>query len=96
MVCVGGSMYPQPRKIKLLAKKNRILNEVFRDGGCSRFDLARRLNINAAMVGTYVAEFLEAKENPMRLKNWINSVLGETWEERGGSWPGIGLCRSSS
>jgi len=53
-------MYPQPRKIKLLAKKNRILNEVFRNGGCSRFDLARRLNINAAMVGTYVAEFLEA------------------------------------
>jgi predicted NBD/HSP70 family sugar kinase len=52
-------MYPQPRKIKLLAKKNRILNEVFRNGGCSRFDLARRLNINAAMVGTYVAEFLE-------------------------------------
>jgi predicted NBD/HSP70 family sugar kinase len=53
-------MYPQPRKIKLLAKKNRILNEVFRNGGCSRFDLARRLNINAAMVGTYVTEFLEA------------------------------------
>ncbi len=52
-------MYPQPRKIKLLAKKNRILNEVFRNGGCSRFDLARRLNINAAMVGTYVTEFLE-------------------------------------
>jgi len=52
-------MYPQPRKIKLLAKKNRILNEVFRSGGCSRFDLARRLNINAAMVGTYVAEFLD-------------------------------------
>ena len=52
-------MYPQPRKIKLLAKKNRILNEVFRRGGCSRFDLARRLNINAAMVGTYVAEFLD-------------------------------------
>jgi N-acetylglucosamine repressor len=51
-------MYPQPRKIKLLAKKNRILNEVFRNGGCSRFDLARRLNINAAMVGAYVAEFL--------------------------------------
>ncbi len=53
-------MYPQPRKIKLLAKKNRILNEVFRNGGCSRFDLARRLNINAAMVGTYVTEFLDS------------------------------------
>ena len=32
-----------------------------------------------------VAEFLEAKENPLRLKNWVNSVLGETWEERGDS-----------
>jgi len=52
-------MYPQPRKIKLLAKKNRILNELFRAGGSSRFDLARRLNINAAMVGNYVAEFVE-------------------------------------
>lgn len=59
VVCVGGSMYPQPRKIKLLAKKNRILNELFRTGGSSRFDLARRLNINAAMVGNYVAEFVE-------------------------------------
>jgi phage terminase large subunit GpA-like protein len=32
-----------------------------------------------------VAEFLEAKENPLRLKNWVNSILGETWEERGDS-----------
>ena len=53
-------MRPQPRETKLAAKKNRILNELFRNGGCSRLDLARRLNINAAMVGTYVAEFLEA------------------------------------
>ena len=30
-----------------------------------------------------VAEFLAAKEDPLRLKNWVNSVLGETWEERG-------------
>ena len=30
-----------------------------------------------------VAEFVESKENPLRLKNWVNSVLGETWEERG-------------
>jgi phage terminase large subunit GpA-like protein len=30
-----------------------------------------------------VAEFMEAKENPLKLKNWVNSVLGETWEERG-------------
>lgn len=30
-----------------------------------------------------VAEFLEAKEDPQRLKNWVNSVLGDCWEERG-------------
>ncbi|MBN2474632.1 MAG: ROK family protein [Pirellulales bacterium] len=53
-------MYPKPRKTKLAAKKNRILNEVFRSGECSRFDLARRLNINAAMAGSYVADFLES------------------------------------
>lgn len=52
-------MHPQPRETKLAAKKNRILNELFRSGACSRFDLARRLNINAAMVGTYVGEFLK-------------------------------------
>jgi phage terminase large subunit GpA-like protein len=30
-----------------------------------------------------VEEFLRAKEDPLRLKNWVNSVMGETWEERG-------------
>ena len=51
-------MRPRPRETKLAAKKNQILNEVFRSGGCSRFDLARRLNINATMVGRYVDQFL--------------------------------------
>jgi len=32
-----------------------------------------------------VAEFLEVKEDPFRLKTWVNTVLGETWEERGDS-----------
>lgn len=31
------------------------------------------------------AEFLSAKEDPFRLKTWVNTVLGETWEERGDS-----------
>lgn len=52
-------MYPRPRETKLVAKKRGILNEVFRSERCSRFELARRLNINATMVGTYVADFLE-------------------------------------
>lgn len=52
-------MYPRPRETKLAVKKNGILNEVFRAPRCSRFDLARRLNINATMVGSYVTEFLK-------------------------------------
>ena len=51
-------MHPRPRETKLASKKNRILNEVFRSGRCSRLDLARRLNINASMVGGYVDGFL--------------------------------------
>lgn len=51
-------MRPRPRETKLALKKHRILNEVFRSGTCSRFDLARRLNINATMVSDYVEEFL--------------------------------------
>lgn len=30
-------------------------------------------------------EFLKVKEDPFRLKTWVNTVLGETWEERGDS-----------
>jgi phage terminase large subunit GpA-like protein len=30
-----------------------------------------------------VEEFLDAKDDPFRLKTWVNTVLGETWEERG-------------
>jgi phage terminase large subunit GpA-like protein len=32
-----------------------------------------------------VAEFLAAREDPFRLKTWVNTVLGESWEERGES-----------
>lgn len=32
-----------------------------------------------------VDEFLKAKNDPPKLKTWVNTVLGETWEERGDS-----------
>ncbi len=32
-----------------------------------------------------VVEFLEAKKDISKLKTWVNTVLGETWEERGDS-----------
>jgi len=32
-----------------------------------------------------VAEFIAAHDDPIKLKSWVNAVLGETWEERGDS-----------
>lgn len=33
--------------------------------------------------GEIAAEFLEVKDNPQKFKRFVNTVLGETWEERG-------------
>lgn len=30
-----------------------------------------------------VGEFIAAKRDPMRLRTWVNTTLGETWEEQG-------------
>lgn len=63
---------PRPRETNLLIKKNRILREIFRRGQCSRLELARRLNINASMVGKYVEQFTaegllcEVEATPLR------------------------------
>jgi len=38
-----------------------------------------------------VADFLEAKKNPETLKTWVNTSLGETWEEEGESVNEAGL-----
>jgi phage terminase large subunit GpA-like protein len=35
--------------------------------------------------GECAAEFLASKEDPFKLKTWVNTVLGESWEERGDS-----------
>ncbi len=53
--------HPRPRVVKLAIKRNGILSEIFRCRQCLRFDLARRLNINASMVGQYVNDLLEEK-----------------------------------
>src|SRR5580704_14314700 len=49
----------RPRRSKLIANKHRILNMIFREGSCSRYYLARKLNINASTIGNYVDDFLE-------------------------------------
>ena len=32
-----------------------------------------------------LSEFFDAKDDPFKLKTWVNTVLGETWEEAGDS-----------
>ena len=34
-------------------------------------------------IGEVAADFIEAEKHPETLKTWINTSLGETWEERG-------------
>jgi predicted NBD/HSP70 family sugar kinase len=51
-------MHPKPREARLRLKMNRILAHLFREGEASRFALARRLNLNASMVGKYVDDLL--------------------------------------
>lgn len=38
-----------------------------------------------------VSEFLAAKDNPIKLKTWVNTRLAETWEERGDEIDSTGL-----
>jgi N-acetylglucosamine repressor len=47
-----------PRKSKLITNKHRILNTIFREESCSRYYLARKLNINATTIGNYVDELI--------------------------------------
>lgn len=51
-------MRPRPRQTNLALKRHRILNELFRRGRAGRLELARRLNMNPAMVGMYIEEFV--------------------------------------
>jgi predicted NBD/HSP70 family sugar kinase len=56
---MGVTQRHRPRRSKLIANKHRILNMIFREGNCSRYYLARKLNINASTIGNYVDDFLE-------------------------------------
>lgn len=36
-----------------------------------------------ARLADAVKDFIDSKDHPEKLKTWVNTVLGETWEERG-------------
>mgnify|MGYP000283039439 CR=1 FL=1 len=62
-------MRPQPQQINLAVKRHRLLNELFRRERAGRLELAKHLNMNPAMVGAYMEEFVKAglvlEEAPM-------------------------------
>lgn len=41
-------------------------------------------------------EFVDAQDNALQLKTWVNTVLGETWEERGDSIEPEGLLKRAA
>jgi phage terminase large subunit GpA-like protein len=92
LACVAcGSMIPERHKREMLAK-----GEWRPTAGGNGETIGFHISSLYSPLGwlpwsATVAEFLEAKANPMRLKNWVNSVLGETWEERGDSVEPEGL-----
>jgi len=52
------------------------------DGKTAGFHLSGLYSPWTPMEDT-VRDFLAAKRDPMRLKTWVNTYLGETWEEQG-------------
>jgi phage terminase large subunit GpA-like protein len=52
------------------------------DGKTAGFHLSGLYSPWTPMEDT-VRDFLAAKRDPMRLKTWVNTFLGETWEEQG-------------
>ncbi|MEG2005804.1 MAG: terminase gpA endonuclease subunit, partial [Bilophila sp.] len=79
---VCGGVHPEHRKPALLAQ-GRWTPTAFGDGKTAGFHLSS-LYSPWLTWGEIAAEHQAAKEDPVRLKVWVNTKLAETWEERDG------------
>jgi phage terminase large subunit GpA-like protein len=85
MVCSGcGARVSESRKTELLHRGEWRPTSVGENPDTVGFHLSALYSpLGWKSWSECVAEFLEAKEDPFRLKTWVNTVLGETWEEGG-------------
>lgn len=75
-----GSVWDDADRRKAVAKGRWEATEMFR--GVAGFHL-NALYSPWSVLSDAVEEFLSARKDPMRLKTFVNTFLGETWEDQG-------------
>ena len=75
-----GCCWTDPQRIANVRRGKWVAQKPF--AGIASFHITGLMSPFATMRDG-VKEFLNAKEDPARLKVWVNTYLGETWEEKG-------------
>lgn len=75
-----GSVWDDADRVKAIRKGHWVATAPFK--GVAGFHISA-LYSPWTMLHEGVADFLEAKKQPATLRVWINTFLGETWEEEG-------------
>lgn len=75
-----GSVWDDADRVKAIRKGHWLATEPFK--GVAGFHISA-LYSPWTMLHEGVADFLEAKKQPATLRVWVNTYLGETWEEQG-------------
>jgi phage terminase large subunit GpA-like protein len=79
--CVGcGSLWSDARRWGAIRRGKWVASAEF--AGVAGFHLSE-LYSPWVKLGETVQTFLDSKADPERLQTWVNTALGETWEERG-------------
>ena len=76
-----GSLWPDVKRFRAI-RQGEWRATAEGDGKTAGFHLSGLYSPWTPMADT-VRDFLAAKRDPMRLKTWVNTFLGETWEEQG-------------
>lgn len=76
-----GSLWPDVKRFRAI-RQGEWRATAEGDGKTAGFHLSGLYSPWTPMEDT-VRDFLAAKRDPMRLKTWVNTFLGETWEEQG-------------
>jgi phage terminase large subunit GpA-like protein len=80
--CSTGCIIEEKQKVRMLEQGQWIAHAEF-NGHASFFIWAGYSVFANASWGNIAAEFVEAKKDPVTLRVFVNTVLGETWEEKG-------------
>ena len=73
---------PHSKKRAMVEKGHWIATQQFTGHAGFRIWAAYSFSPNASW-GQLAKEFLDVKDNPVKLQTFVNTVLGETWEEQG-------------